>query len=148
MEKKDNLLSPVDKYEKGVKQGDALSTLPFNVYISDINKIFDASTSDPVDLNFAKLNCLVYADDLLLLSEGKEGLQSCLDSLQMYCDSWKLKINVDKTKVIIFNNGKTDTKSLKFMIHNSEIEIIEKYKYLSVALFYNGNIKHAANHLC
>ena len=28
----------------------------------------------------AKLNCLIYADDLLLLSESKEGLQSCLDS--------------------------------------------------------------------
>ena len=33
------------------------------------------------------------------------------------------------------------------MIHNSEIEIVEKYKYLGVILFYNGNLKHAANHL-
>ena len=65
----------------------------------------------------------------------------------MYCDSWKLKINVDKTKVIICSNGKIDTKSLKFMIHNSEIEIVEKYKYLGVVLFDNGNLKYAANHL-
>ena len=33
------------------------------------------------------------------------------------------------------------------MIYNSEIEIVEKYKYLGVALFYNGNLKDAANHL-
>ena len=33
------------------------------------------------------------------------------------------------------------------MICNSEIEIVEKYKYLSGVLFYNGNLKHAANHL-
>ena len=31
------------------------------------------------------------------------------------------------------------------MINNSEIEIVEKYKYLGVVLFYNGNLKHAAN---
>ena len=33
------------------------------------------------------------------------------------------------------------------MIHNLEIEIVETYKYLGVVLFYNGNLKHAANHL-
>ena len=89
------------KYEKGVKQGDGLSAFLFNVYINNINKIADASISDPVALNSTGLNCLVYADDLVLLSVSKEGLQPCLDSLQMYCDRWKLKINVDKTKVII-----------------------------------------------
>ena len=77
--------------KKGVKQGDGLSTLLFSVYINDINKIFYTSISDPVALNSTKLNCLVYVDDLLLLSESKEGLQSWLDSLQIYCDSWKLK---------------------------------------------------------
>ena len=104
------------KYKKGVKQGDGLSTLLFNVYINDINKIFDAYPLDPVALNSTRFNCHVYADDLVLLSESKEGLQSRLDFLQMYCDSWKLKINVNKTKVIIFSNGKIDTTSLKFMI--------------------------------
>ena len=57
----------------------------------------------------------------------------------MYCDSWKLKISVDKTKIIIFNNGKTDTKSLTFMIHNSEIEIAEKFVRLSLLTMINPN---------
>ena len=61
----------MSKYEKGVKQGDGLSTLLFNVYTNDINKIFDASISDPVGLNSTRLNCLVYVDDLLL-SESKK----------------------------------------------------------------------------
>ena len=70
-------------YEKGVKKGGGIRALLFSVYISDINKIFDASISDPVALNSTRLNCLVYADDLVLLSESKEGVHSCHDSLQM-----------------------------------------------------------------
>ena len=44
------------------------------IYINDIDKIFDQNTSDPVVLESTQLNCLIYADDLLLLSESKEGL--------------------------------------------------------------------------
>ena len=99
--KKDNFLSSIGKYEKGVKEGDGLSTLLLNVYINNMNNIFDASILDPIALTPQDTNALFFTDDLVLLSESKEGLQSCLDSMQMYCDSWKLEINVDKTKVII-----------------------------------------------
>ncbi len=102
--KKDNFMSDVGLSEKGVRQGDGLSPLLFNVFINDIDQIFDTSLSYPVSLDTTKLNCLVYADDLLLLSDTKEGLQSCLDSLELYCDSWKLKINTDKTKIMILVN--------------------------------------------
>ena len=33
------------------------------------------------------------------------------------------------------------------MIHKSEIEIVENYKYFGVVLFYNGDLKHIAYHL-
>ena len=46
--------------------------------INDIDEIFDGNTNDPFVLESTKMNCLIYADDLLLLSETKEGLlQSC-----------------------------------------------------------------------
>ena len=77
--KKDNFISQQGSYNRGVRQGDGLSPLLFNIFINDISDIFDETNSKPV-------NCLIYADDLLLLSESKEGLQSCLDSLQIYCD--------------------------------------------------------------
>ena len=93
--KKDNLLSQTGNYDRGVRQGDSISPLGFNVFINDIDEIFDQTVSEPVALSSTKLNCLIYADDLLLLSESKEGLQSCRNSLQMYCDYWKLKMNID-----------------------------------------------------
>ena len=105
--KKENFMSDSGNCEKGVRQGDGHSPLFFNIYINDIDQIFHHDVTDPVSLESTKLNCLIYADYLLLLSESEKGLQSCLDSLQSYCDRWKLKVNIDKTKVMIFSSGKT-----------------------------------------
>ena len=107
--------------------------------------------SDPICLESTKLNCLIYVDDLLLLSESKNGLQSCLDSLVVYCESWTLKINVNKTKVMIFSKGKIKKENFSFSIRvNNEhtcIEVADKYKYLGIMLNFNGNLKHAAEHM-
>ena len=121
--------------------------LGFNIFINDIGEIFDQTVSEPVVLSSTKLNCLIYADDVLLLSESKEGLQSCLNSLQMYCDYWKLKINIDKTKVMIFSAGKIKKENIQCKLNDSVIEIVDKYKYLGIVIFYNGNLKHAAEHM-
>ncbi len=114
--KKDNFISDIGISAKGVKQGDSLSPLLFNVFVNDIDTIFDPDLTYPVSLETTKLNCLMYAGDLLLLLETKEGLKSCLDSLEIYCNNWKLKINTEKTKVMIFCNRKckTQTKYVSF----------------------------------
>ena len=43
-----------------------------------------------------------------------EGLQNKLFSLESYCDDWGMKINIKKTKVIIFNKAGRTIKH-KFM---------------------------------
>ena len=145
--KKENIISHPSHTGRGVRQGDGLSPLLFNLFINDIDSIFNFNDSFPVQLKDTKLNCLLYADDLLLLSESKEGLQSCLDSLQSYCTQWKLKVNLNKTKIIIFSKGKKDYSKYQFKIFGSPIEIVEKYKYLGIIINFNGNFKHAAEHL-
>ena len=40
-------------------------------------------------------NVLMYADDLVLMSVSKDGLQKCLDDVQIYCNKWKLKVNTE-----------------------------------------------------
>jgi hypothetical protein len=39
-----------------------------------------------------KINHLLFADDLLLLSENKEGLQHCLNKLNSYYFTWRLQM--------------------------------------------------------
>ena len=42
------------------------------------------------------VNCLMYANDIVLLSESKSALQSSLNILVTYCSNWKLQVNVEK----------------------------------------------------
>ena len=63
----------------GLKQGCNMSPILFNLFVNDINEIFDVRFCHPVSLGNIKLSNLLYADDLILISETKTGLQSCLD---------------------------------------------------------------------
>ena len=91
-------------YNRGVRQGCILSPLLFNLYLNEIPFILDNSgVTDPIMLpNGLPLNCLLYADDLVLISRSPSGLQKQIDILQKYTEKWLLKINPHKTKVLIF----------------------------------------------
>jgi hypothetical protein len=47
----------------------------------------------------------MYADDVVLLSETKEGLQNSLNRLARFCQVWGMDINTSKTKIMIFNKS-------------------------------------------
>ena len=79
------------RYARGVRQGCILNPLLFNFYIYDLPFAFQNTLSDPFVLpNGAKLNSLLYADDLIILSRSKTGLQNCLDKLSSFCTSWMM----------------------------------------------------------
>jgi hypothetical protein len=45
----------------------------FKLFINDLPDVFDNSCL-PVTVDVSKLSCLMYADDIILLSETSEGL--------------------------------------------------------------------------
>ena len=52
--------------------------------------MFDGS-HNPVMVGKYLTNVIMYADDLVLLSNSKEGLQRCLDDLHVYCKKMEIK---------------------------------------------------------
>ena len=63
--------------------------------------------SGTCEYNYQELSLflLMYADDLVLFSESVEGLQSLLNDLCIYANKWKMIVNTDKTKIVVFRNG-------------------------------------------
>ena len=62
--------------EVGIRQGDNLSPNLFKIILNELPNLLELSNVNPVKLNNQPVTCLMYADDLVLLSESSEGLQN------------------------------------------------------------------------
>lgn len=83
-----------------------MSHLLFNISLNNLPSMFKNIASDPLILpNKTKLNCLLYADDLVILSRSKIGLQNCLDQLNNRCKQWLMQINLKKRKIIVLQKS-------------------------------------------
>ena len=112
---------------KGVRQGDAISPTLFNIFINDIGKIFELeqNCNDPLELTESKIGSLLFADDLIILSKSRTGLQNSLDNLSEYCDKWQLTVNVKKSKTMILQNN-----FVKFK--DNFLENVKEYKLVLI----------------
>ena len=130
----------------GVRQGDVLSPNLFKIFINDLPKYL-LSSQDPVYLNNKRIDCLMYADDVILLSSSAIGLQQKLNLLQAFCEDWCLSINIEKTKVLIFNKAGRLVNNHSFVILGNEVSCTTSYKYLGVLFSASGTFTPAKKQL-
>ena len=67
----------------GVRQGCNPSPMLFNLFLNDLPEIFH-SRCDPIRIGKTELSCLLYADDLLILSETETGPRASIDKLLIF----------------------------------------------------------------
>ena len=71
-------------YSRGERQGCVLSHLLFHLYLNNLPHLFDNTLSVPFVLAYRKkINSLLYADNLVILSRSKTGLHNCLNALSL-----------------------------------------------------------------
>lgn len=121
-----------------MRQGDPLSPTLFNIFLNDLFAELRGGDCDPVTLNDTDFfSALAYADDiillLVLLSKSKQGLQRALDTVERYCEEWRLKINHKKTKTVVFSRGNQMIKAA-FTINGVALENVKEFKYLGITV--------------
>ena len=98
--------------EMGVRQGENLSPFLFAVFLNDLEQFMEdknitglESISSELEAQleiYLKMFALLYADDTVLMSETSDGLQTLLNNCYEYSKLWKLKVNIDKAKMMVF----------------------------------------------
>ena len=87
----------------GVKQGDNLSLTLFALFINDL--ALELKSMDcGIKIDNTHICCLLYADDIMLLSENEDNMQRMLNHISIWCRKWRLRINYTKSAVIHFRN--------------------------------------------
>ena len=141
---KDGYLDPIQS-NLGLKQGCPLSPMLFNLYIDDIENIFD-DQCDPINFQNEKIHHFLYADDLVMISNSAEGLQRSLNKLCEYANHKYLTINIKKSKTMIFNFLGRHLRN-HFSIEGQQIESVNTFCYLGFEFKPSGTTKHAMNTL-
>ena len=114
---------------QGVKQGCVLSPTLFSIYINDLaNDIKNLNCGLTIDN--INISIFLYADDIVLISESTNGLQSMLNVLNDWCCKWRITVNEKKTKVLHFRNRNVTRSSVIFKCDEKIIEYENDYKYL------------------
>ncbi len=117
----------------GVRQGDSISPTLFSFYINDLVQVLK-ERCNTVKVGDIVLNSLLYADDMVLISESETGLQNLLNELSNWCYKWHLKVNESKTKVMHFRKINQVQSETIFKYGDAELEKVTSYKYLGVIL--------------
>lgn len=133
---------------KGVRQGCSLSPLLFNLYINELAVNIEQSKSPGLTLEGKEIKCLLFADDLLLLSPTEEALQESLSILEKYSQTWNLKINTAKSKVMIFQRKKrSNQRKYNFTVDGETLCQVTNYNYLGLTISPSGNLDSAQKDL-
>ena len=120
----------------GVKQGCVLSPIIFNLFINDLPDHFD-NHCDPVIINDQRIQALMFADDVMILSQSAEGLKRAIKiTVDYFCDL-NLSVNFEKSQVMIFNSRGVlldKDPDHQFNAHGQVLRVVAEYTYLGVKL--------------
>ena len=123
---------------RGTRQGGILSAYLFNIYIDIILSRFSGFNNGCI-LGIDKVNIQAYADDIVLLSPTRQGLQFLIDQIAIDFNAHCLEVNTKKTVFMVFSNTKkkTNDKILRVHFNNIPLECAFNCRYLGIILNFN-----------
>ena len=135
-----NRISAPFPVDIGVRQGCVLSPTLFNIFIADLCTSLTNDAAHGLHLDGKSvISNIIWADDIVLLSSTKEGLQYQLDQLSLFSIENHLTVNINKTKCMCFNKGGRLIKNF-FKLGQDVLEDVSSFKYLGFLVTCNGNL--------
>ena len=120
----------------GLKQGCLLSPILFSIFIEKLVKKMWESGIRGLQLfpEIIEILLLLFADDVILLSDTIIGLQRQLSILEYFCDDYHVEVNTVKTKVLVFRNGGNLARREKWTYKGTSLEVVNGFHYVGLLL--------------
>ncbi len=100
------------------------------------------------DVELLSMYMILFADDIVLFTTNQLSLQAQLDAIYSYSVKWGLKINVNKTKICVFEKRKTVVNSeINLSINGKSIETVDDFTSLGINFTDTENMKNAVKML-
>ena len=81
---------------------------------------------------------LLFADDMILLSETVIGLQTQLNSLFIAASRLQLKVKMNKSNIVVFRKGGYLGARERWIYDDCMMKVVDSYKYLRMCFFLQG----------
>ena len=72
----------------------------------------------------------MFADDVASVADTKQNLQRQINYIEQFCNVTGMKINVDKSKIMVFRRGGPLRSYEQWYFNGNQIEVVPYYKYL------------------
>ena len=80
-----------------------------------------------IDIGTKNIGILIYADDVALIAEDENKLQSEIDILKDWCTNWKLNVNITKSQIMHVRKPRKQPTKYKLRYGAKLLEIVTKY---------------------
>ena len=125
-----------------LSEGEIISPLLFSLLVNELSLDIMNNGKHGVHLHpdIIELFIMLFADDVVLLTNTAVGLQHQLIFLARNADSLDLTVNLEKSNIVVFRNGgylarcKKEKKNIffKWYYKDSVVKVVNAYKYLCV----------------
>ncbi len=103
-----------------------------SLYLNDLMQVIKDKGLE-IDIDGDLVSILLYDNDICLIAETEQDIQEMLGILNVWCQKWKLQVTSQKTQVVHFRQGPSlERRQFKFHCGDSEIFVVDKYKYLGL----------------
>lgn len=119
----------------GVKQGDPISPILFNICMEPVLRKFKERFPDALTVHGLPISILAFADDLVIVAKNKEEMQRMLNAMVELMSDAGLAFNPSKCATLHVNKGKVY--ETKFLIQGRGVRNLDEdgtYEYLGVQL--------------
>jgi len=100
----------------------------FNLYSEFILK--EPEVEEGIQVNGRRINNIRYADDTVLLASSGAGLQMLVNIVQISSEKFGLKLNINKTKVMVMSKQSPNEPSISITVNSTKIGQVQHFNYL------------------